>query len=311
MRNDFKYKLGNKVETNVEIIKDAYDHAETFSDHASRNAYLKTIEEEFSTQHQDMRQKNKLLLVLTFLCAFIILTFFAITIFYPYAIQQNFGLYKFILAVACAGFGALIPGYLKISSKLIPGVRATGAIGLVALAIVFVKPVESTFNIRIALQPENSSHIEKGSKVLLYLGVEIRESVIGDKNDALFENIPMQYLNQLAKIGVALNDKCKLQYPDSLYHLTNTSVIFLKMLMPLNNMVTGMVTYRKRPLEKVEVSIDSLKVITDIKGLFKIVLPTEGLKQEQLIMFYKPQFKILRRTISLQNLEFLEILMEK
>lgn len=311
MNEIFKYKLGNRINTNVDIIKDAYAHAETIKDPESKRAYLQSINDEFSTQRQNMKQNNKLLLTLTIISVVIILVFFGISIFYSYAIQQNFNLYKIILAVACGGFGALIPGYLSVNTKLLPGVRAVGATGLVVLAIIVVKPVESTFNIRVAIQQDKNLHSEKGGKFFLYLGVEIRESIIGEKNDALFENIPIQYLNQNVKIGFDITDKCKLLYPDSLYKLTNTSVIFLKMMMPLNNIITGMVSYKKKPLEKVEVSIDTIKVITDIKGLFKIVIPNENLNPEQLLVFYRPQFKILKRKILLQNLDFLDITMEK
>jgi hypothetical protein len=147
--------------------------------------------------------------------------------------------------------------------------------------------------------------------VILVLGQEPREVGLGANNDALFENIPIKYLNTNAKINIKNMEGFIQTNPDSLYKLTNSNILYVMTQMKLNNVVSGYVTYKKKPMMDVEVSIEEFKDTSDANGYYKIILPKSGLKNEQTVTFFKKPFSVIRKKILLNSLENLDVIMGK
>ncbi len=303
----FKYKFDGQYVSNIEVLKDAYAFAETIKDEATRKAYLKSIENEFAT-HQ-MNQSNKKILPITIIGVIFILILIFISIKFPSTIQEYFGIYKTILAISCAGLAAILPGFININYKGF--LRAGGALGVFTFIFLFVKPNENTFNVRVIVQTDNNTRLERNGRVVIFLGLEPREAMLHDNNDALFENTPMKYLNTPVKFGIHFTEDYVLKNPDSLYTLTGNRIIYLKATIALNNVVNGFVTYKNKPLKDVEVFIGEVRDTTDAKGFYKLTLDKANLNAEQTITFYKAKFKLNRKKIDLRSLDNLDIIMEK
>jgi hypothetical protein len=303
----YQYKLNGKLKSDIDIIKDAYDFAKTIPDEETRRDYLNAIKEEF--QFHRMNQNRKSQLPITIIGVVFIGLLIFISIKFPTTIQQYFSIYKTILAIACAGVAALIPGFFNINYQ--GTIRAGGALGVFTLIFIFLKPAENTFNVRVIVVEGKNVKLDKNGKVVMYLGLEPRESFIHEHNDALFENIPIIYLNTIVKFGAKFSQNIILENPDSLFILDGNNIIYINTALPLNNIVSGRVIYKDVPLEGVEVSIGELTTMTNKSGFYKLILDKTNLQSEQTVSFFKQNYKLIRKRIFLESLDNLDMIMEK
>lgn len=232
-----------------------------------------------------------------------------ISIRYPDTIQEYFGIYKVILSIACAGIASLIPGFFNIRYKSM--IRAGGALGVFTFIFLFLHPNDNTFTVRAVVKSAQDQSIDPASKVILYLGIEPRDEPLSVNNDALFENIPIKYLNTAVKFGIKSSERLALVNPDSMYVLASNKIVYLTASLQFNSIVKGTVLYNDKPVDSVEVSIDDIKRMTDHLGYYKIELDKSFLKNEQTVIFYKQGFKLSRKRIFLQSLKNLDVVLEK
>jgi hypothetical protein len=299
-KEQLQYSADGQLKTKLQLIAEAYKFADTIDDLQARRDYLRSVKKTFN--YMDTKLIVGVIVGVVFIGALIL-----VSVLFPSTIQQYFGFYKAILAVSCACVAAILPGFFKFNSKII---KATSALGVFAAILILVKPSNDTFSVRVILQCQSTLTLSTG-KVLLFIGQEPREAYIGANNDALFENVPIKYLNTSARINTKNIEPYSQLNPDSLYKLSNASVLYVKLQMELNNIISGYITSKRKPLKNVEITIGDYKDTSDANGYYKIVMSKAGLKDEQVITFYKKPLAVVRRKVLLSKLENLDIVMDK
>src|SRR5690606_35244774 len=117
--------------------------------------------------------------------------------------------------------------------------------------------------------------------------------------------------NKKVSFGINLSENYSLINPDSLYTLSDKEIIKLKIRLNLNNVIQGMVLYNDMPESGVVVRVGNLTDTTDANGFYNIILPTHNMQDEQVVTFYKPGFKLSRKTVFLQAFKDLDMVLEK
>ena len=127
MADGFKYKFGDKLLSELEIIQAAHDRAQHY-DPETKKAYLRVIEGEFKTRNM----KNRWNSLYAPICGAVLLIIILVIAFLkPFPTRFQTGIFWVALSLGASACAALIPGFFEIKYK--DWIRASGAIGVFVL----------------------------------------------------------------------------------------------------------------------------------------------------------------------------------
>lgn len=145
MSESTKYNLGSgRFDTQVEIIKSAYNHSNTLKDPKARKSYIETIEKQFAVDISSAHMNNRLTTtILPIIAGILLLVIYVTVLFLPAPTYFQSATFWLILSLGAAGLAALIPGFINVRFKNL--IRAGGAISVFVITYLVVpKIVESS-----------------------------------------------------------------------------------------------------------------------------------------------------------------------
>jgi hypothetical protein len=169
----------------------------------------------------------------------------------------------------------------------------------------------SSFSIHVIAISSKAEKIEERGFITLFLSHEPIPKQLDDFNSVTFDNIPSEYLNTKVRFGIKFTENYVLISPDAMYSLTDNETINLKIELRLNNHIQGTVSYNERPLSGVTVNVNGHTALTNESGYYSIMLPLNGLLDEEEITFTKHGFRLNSKRIFLQTLTTEDIVMQK
>lgn len=225
----------------------------------------------------------------------LILVILILTIYFPEPTDEQYQVFRIVLALACGGFSALIPGLFEFRYKSI--IQGSGAIGVFCF-IYLINPSGAEikfFDFTIFVENEDGDSVLKGEGVIvLKLGSDKREEEIDKDGSVNFKNIPISY--RMKKVQLTLEAKGW-----EFINKKKTSKIKLKgnsgtMVIAKDNSfccLSGDVRSESNEfLPDVLVRIGSVSVKTNQSGFFQLELPKQDQKEKQKLSAFKNGFFI-------------------
>lgn len=222
----------------------------------------------------------------------------------PSATQYHF--FLIALALAAAGFTAMVPGFFQFHQK---GVQAGGAV-VVFFAVLAFDPAnrmaegkcEADFAQTIYVHgPKGISDrliTGHGAIVMLLPGGE-REAAIDQEGKAVFTEIAAKLKNSNIQFYLKNEQPYRLLRPDSLYTLQEGRAIYLEaMLEGVDKLYGNIVDENGAPIAGVKVAIADIFTLTDSAGNFNLIIPPALQKKYQHIICSKAGYLIFEK---LQN----------
>jgi len=193
MSHGFNYKYNGGISSDIDIIKDACDHAKDY-DPETRKYFLNAIGDTLNYHRMESKWNTRYLPIIGAVFLIIILV---LAIVNPFPSRFQTGVMWTILSLAAAGCASLIPGFLEVSYK--NNLRATGAIAVFIIMFFFVpKFAEKNDNIN----PKK----DKLSMFVVTNTDSSLQSIVVDFDKSSSENFPKYAATSLsAYLGKSVN----------------------------------------------------------------------------------------------------------
>lgn len=150
MSKPIKYKINGKLENDVNVLQDAYDHSQEY-DAASRRAFQKDIKELFKSHQVDKRFKHVYIPSFGLLMLIVAAVFAA---YNPFPSLFQVEVYWIVLMIFVGISGALITGFIEVKYQ---GWLSAG--GATALIVVFYFCTPAIAKTQQALNEYNTFHL--------------------------------------------------------------------------------------------------------------------------------------------------------
>ncbi len=225
-----------------------------------------------------------------------------LVIFIPCPTQNQYFVFRIIIALASAGLASIIPGSLNVNVN--KGITAGGALGVFAI-IYFFDPASSvaenkcdqetfTFTVFVHGRKGKEDKILTGQgQVCMYLNSMPDKVNIDDDGKATFTEISPTFLNSKVRITINHPQPYQSTHPDSLYVLKKDGVIYLETDLYGMDEIFGEVIDSKTDqyLDSVRVSILDIDAYTNKNGWFDLHIPSEKQNKFQRVSFDKKGYE--------------------
>lgn len=232
------------------------------------------------------------------LCAVIIL----LVIFIPCPTQNQYLVFRIVIALAAAGLATIIPGFISLNMS--KGITAGGALAVFVL-IYFFDPASTvaenkcanetfTFTVFVHGQKgEEDKILRNQGEVCVYLNSMPDKVKIDEDGRATFTEISPTFLNTKVRISVQHPQPYQSTNPDSLYELKKNGVVFLQVgLFGMDKIFGEVLDYKTgRFLDSVRVSILDVETFTNSNGWFELHIPADKQSKFQRVSFDKKGYE--------------------
>ena len=255
---------------------------------------MKKATKNFKNESSDIKTtKNYLLPSIAGLI--LILIILTLIIFFPNPSHEQYLVFRIVLAIACGGFAAIIPGFFKINYKHF--IQASGALGVFAL-VYLINPAGSeakSFDFTVFLETNRGETALKNKGMLiLKLGNDKREEKIDAEGSVNFKNIPIANKNQTLSLQIEA-DGWQFENSNistSILLKENNATVTIKRDNSLCCVFGSVRNESSEFLSDVKVSIGDVSTETNESGRFSLEIPPEKQKAEQKLTVYKEGYEI-------------------
>ncbi len=208
--------------------------------------------------------------------------------------NEQYMVYRVVLALAAGGFVAVIPGFFEFEYKTM--VRAGGAMAVFAFVLWFTKVEKAeAFDFTVFVEDTNgATPLKNEGKLILKLGNDRRPEAINTKGGANFKNIPIANQNQTFALQLEAKG-WQFENGKTVTDIQLKGNVATITITPDNSLCCISGSIRDEDsyfLSEVKVSIGNTFVETDKNGRFKIKIPHDQQKEEQTLTATKYGYKI-------------------